>query len=111
MQDGAPAHNADRVIQYLEATFPNRWIGTNSPHLRWPARSPDLTPCDYSLWGTIKDTIHREQLYHNVGQLRNAIVEAFANITPDQISKCIHHFEHRLGFCSAAYGEHFEQYF
>jgi hypothetical protein len=25
--------------------------------LRWPPRSPDLTPCDFFLWGFIKDRV------------------------------------------------------
>jgi hypothetical protein len=28
-QDGAPAHNAIIVKQYLNDIFPNRWIGTH----------------------------------------------------------------------------------
>ena len=88
MQDGALAHNADTVIRFLENNFPNKWIGINSPHIRWPARSPDLTPCNFSLWGTVKDTIHREHLYHNAQQLMDAIIDAFRNFQPDQIRTC-----------------------
>ena len=56
MQDGsqAPAHNAGIVVDYLEQTFPYRWIGTNSPHLCWPARSPDWNPLDYFFGDTLK---------------------------------------------------------
>lgn len=45
-QDGAPPHNARVVTDYLSETFNNRWIGTHGP-IRWPARSPDLTPLDF----------------------------------------------------------------
>lgn len=45
-QDGAPPHNAIIVTNYLNNTFRNSWIGTNGP-IKWPARSPDLTPLDF----------------------------------------------------------------
>lgn len=45
-QDGAPAHNARIVQEYLSNRFPDRWIGTHSD-ISWPARSPDLTPLDF----------------------------------------------------------------
>lgn len=50
-QDGAPAHNARIVTEYLQQQFPGRWMGTNGPVL-WPARSPDLTPLDFFYGGT-----------------------------------------------------------
>lgn len=40
-QDGAPAHYARLVRQYLDIVFPNRWIGRLGP-MAWPPRSPDL---------------------------------------------------------------------
>ena len=45
-QDGAPPHNARIITDYLNDTFPHRWIGKNEAN-RWPVRSPDLTPLDF----------------------------------------------------------------
>lgn len=45
-QDGAPAHYDLLVRNYLNQTFPNRWIGRRG-FIEWPARSPDLTPLDF----------------------------------------------------------------
>ena len=56
-QDGAPAHNARVVINYLNQRFGNQWLGTNGP-VRWPARSPDLTPLDFSIWAYIKEKVY-----------------------------------------------------
>ncbi|GLV46683.1 hypothetical protein CBL_21321, partial [Carabus blaptoides fortunei] len=53
-QDGAPPHNAQICVDYLNTTKPNFWIGTNGP-IKWPARSPDLTPLDFFLWPYVKD--------------------------------------------------------
>ena len=43
--DGAPAHNAQIVSNYLLERFSN-WIGNRGP-IAWPPRSPDLTPLDF----------------------------------------------------------------
>jgi len=41
-QDRAPPHFARGVRNYVDRTFPNRWIGRKWP-IEWPPRSPDLT--------------------------------------------------------------------
>ena len=51
--DGAPIHYTRMVIQHLNNTYPNRWIGRGSL-IHWPARSPHLTPLDFCLWGWLK---------------------------------------------------------
>ncbi|GBP63905.1 hypothetical protein EVAR_39568_1 [Eumeta japonica] len=54
--DGAPPHITLPVRSHLNATFPNRWLGRfrSQP---WPARSPDLTPLDFFLWGYVKERV------------------------------------------------------
>jgi len=42
-QDGAPPHWGSHIRRFLDATFPNRWIGIDGP-TPWPPRSPDITP-------------------------------------------------------------------
>ena len=44
--DGAPAHFAVNVKEYLNEQFRQRWIGRGGP-VPWPARSPDLTPMNF----------------------------------------------------------------
>lgn len=48
LQDGAPAHFSLEVREFLNNTFPNRWVGRGEP-VAWPPRSPDLNPCDFFL--------------------------------------------------------------
>ena len=60
-QDGAPPHFALPVREYLNRTFPNRWIGRRSPRL-WAARSPNLTPMDCFLRGFVKDKVYRTKV-------------------------------------------------
>ena len=49
-QDGAPPHWSLNVRDYLDATFPDAWIGRGGP-TAWPARSPDITPLDFFFVG------------------------------------------------------------
>jgi hypothetical protein len=55
---GAPCHYHRNVRNFLNETLPHRRIGravNNDQHLLlWPPRSPDLTPCDFFLWGYVK---------------------------------------------------------
>ena len=55
--DGAPPHSSREVINFLNYRFPGRWIGRGSPH-NWPARSPDLSPLDYCVWGWMKELVY-----------------------------------------------------
>ncbi|XP_023726483.1 uncharacterized protein LOC111874840 [Cryptotermes secundus] len=52
-QDGAPTHFANNVRAFLHQVFPQRWIGRRGPVV-WPARSPDITPPDFFLWGLLR---------------------------------------------------------
>lgn len=56
-QDGAPPHNRRDVTFALYQLFGDQWIGNGGP-IRWPARSPDLTPLDFFLWGYLKDKVY-----------------------------------------------------
>ena len=55
-QDGAPAHRLIAVWDRLRELFGERVIAVNHD-VEWPPRSPDLTPCDYSLWGHSKNKV------------------------------------------------------
>ena len=48
MYDGAPPHFTLSVRARLGQKFLGRWLGRQGPH-EWPARSPDLTLCDFFL--------------------------------------------------------------
>jgi hypothetical protein len=41
----------------MDISFPNRWIGRAGPIL-WPPRSPDLNPCDFFVWGHMKQLVY-----------------------------------------------------
>lgn len=55
--DGCPAHFQRDVRGHLDEAYPARWIGRGGP-VPWPARSPDLTPLDFYLWGRMKEIVY-----------------------------------------------------
>ena len=55
-QDGATSHWGSDVRLFLDATFPNRWIGRDGP-IAWPPRSPDITPPLTSFYGGMLRTM------------------------------------------------------
>jgi hypothetical protein len=43
--------------EFLNNNYTNRWIGRRGP-IAWPARSPDLNPLDFYLWGHLKTIVY-----------------------------------------------------
>jgi len=105
-QDGAPAHFGLPVRNFLNHIFPNRWIGRGG-EIEWPARSPDLNPLDFFMWGFLKNKVYYNRP-HNIEDLKNRIRNEIGNIVPDMLERVIEEFKHRLGYCLANNGEQFE---
>ena len=56
MQDGTAAHRRIIITNKLRGAFAMRVIAFGFP-TEWLPRSPDLTSCDYFLWGHIKNRV------------------------------------------------------
>lgn len=105
-QDGAPAHNSRRATDFLNECFPT-WIGTNGP-IRWPARSPDLTPLDFFFWGYVKDMLYKKR-YENVGELQTELCHITSSVHHKMIRKSTGSgLIKRLAICVRQEGSHFE---
>ena len=52
-QYGATPHTAQRTMRYMRELF-LRHIISHQGDIPWPARSPDLPPCDFFLWGYLE---------------------------------------------------------
>lgn len=111
-QDGAPPHWHSDVRDWLNVTVPERWIGRKGPTDRacfeWPPRSPDLTPCDFYLWGFIKDRVYVPPLPADLPDLRNRIAAAVATITPETLINVWEELSYRLDVCRVTKGAHIE---
>ena len=44
-------------MNMLDTVFPEHVVLQNG-NVQWPARSPDLTACDYFLWGFLKSKVY-----------------------------------------------------
>ena len=53
--------------------------------LKWPPRSPDLTPCDFFLWGYVKGLVYVPPLPTNVVELKQRISSALETVTEDML--------------------------
>ncbi|XP_011864749.1 PREDICTED: uncharacterized protein LOC105560328 [Vollenhovia emeryi] len=108
-QDGAPAHFALPVRRWLDEHYPGRWIGRRGP-VAWPARSPDLTPLDFFLWGYMKDRVYATEITCR-DILLQRIDAAAADIRQQNgLLDSVHNaIRERARACLRARGEHFEQ--
>jgi hypothetical protein len=107
MQDGAPPHWSTAVRNFLSAVFPNRWMGRGSPNLPWPPYSPDLTPCDFFLWGWIKSQVYTTPIA-NLVELRTRIELAFASLSMQMTSRAVCSYKNRLNQCISVGGRSVE---
>ncbi|PSN54080.1 hypothetical protein C0J52_03070 [Blattella germanica] len=111
-QDGAPPHWHLAVRTYLNEHLPNRWIGRAGPNdqvlFKWPPRSPDLTVCDFFLWGYVKDIVYRPPLPATLDDLQERITGAINSITVDILHRVWSELDYRIDVCRATGGAHIE---
>jgi hypothetical protein len=107
-QDGAPAHYSKEVREYLNLTFPERWIERRGP-IDWAPRSPDLTPCDFFLWGYLKQKVFSEPL-KDLEDLRNRITYYVNLIDENTLNRVFSNIEKRLILVQETGGAHIEQF-
>lgn len=112
VQDGAPPHWHHEVRNYLDEQLPHRWIGRatddNVTLMRWPPRSPDLTPCDFFLWGYVKDQVFTPPLPLSLIELRQRITRAVESIEVNTLVKVWSECDRRTDVCRVTHGAHIE---
>ena len=75
--------------------------------IRWPARSPDLNPLDFYLWGKLKDLLYTTPV-ENAGALEERLRSAIFNISPDEILRASRNVITRSRVCLSQRGTQFE---
>ncbi|GBN08000.1 hypothetical protein AVEN_36565-1 [Araneus ventricosus] len=69
---------------FLSRELPHRWIGRadleDVPQLSWPPKSPDLTPCDFFLWGYVMDKVYVPSMPTTLQALQERISAAVTDI-------------------------------
>ncbi len=106
-QDGAPAHFATNVRDWLNGTFPH-WIGRRG-HVEWSPRSPDLSPLDFFFWGMLKEKVYSMKIA-NLNHLRERIISQCAEIDGNvHLFNRVHqNLARRIELCIANDGNHIE---
>jgi len=76
--------------------------------MRWPPRSPDLTPCDFFFWGFVKDTVFVPPLPANLLIFATVITAAVALIGRDMLTRVWNEMDYRIDVCRITKGGHIE---
>lgn len=103
-QDGATCHTSRETIALLNEKFPRKVISLRG-NQEWPARSCDLTPCDFFLWGFVKSKVYVNNP-ETIQQLKDEIQRVINGIPPDVCGRVIANFNERIAHCRASLGGH-----
>lgn len=103
-QDGATAHTARRSMDLVRRLFPSKVI-SRFGDLNWPARSPDLSPCDFFLWGYLKGKVYQNQPL-TIMQLKENIRTEVARISENLCNRVFCNMRDRWEECVARQGHH-----
>ena len=106
--NGAPPHFAKCLRDFLDQTFPRRWLGRRGCVDR-PPRSPDLMPLDIFFWGAAKEYVYKERLT-DVEDMKRRITGCFflVNNSPNLCQKVCRRVRNRCDRCVDAGGLHLE---
>ncbi|GFU86746.1 transposable element tc3 transposase [Trichonephila clavipes] len=90
LQDGAPPHITLCVKDVLKHHFTEgRVISRQFRHL-WPPRSPDLNPCDFWLWGLLRQLVSCDQP-RTLPDLKDSISRYVLDMSQNTIRLTVEH--------------------
>ena len=107
-QDGALPYWGLEVRQFLNETFPDRWIGCDGPIPCLP-HSPDITLLDFFLCRYVKDIIYQTKV-RDINDLQHSIIEAIDTVTVDMLARTWQEIEYQLDIICVTDGAHVEAY-
>lgn len=102
-QDNATCHTSNETMALLRQFFEDRIISKGI----WPPRSPDLSPCDYFLWGYLKGKVY-ENNPRTVQDLKNNIKRAVDEMPQSVLRRVSTSLCKRVNLCIQMDGGHFE---
>jgi hypothetical protein len=103
MQDGATAHTATYSINALNEMFENRLISRGL----WPSVSPDLSLCDFYLWGNLKDIVYSNNP-HTLVELMQSVRDTVSSVEVRELRLLSNNIFKGLEACLRAEGRRFE---
>ena len=101
LHDNARPHIADIVKQEITK---QKW--TVLPH---PAYSPDLAPCDFYLFGPLKDSL-RGKHFENMDALKNSVRHWIRNTPVDFYTRGMNELLNRWRKCIVTKGDYVEKW-
>ena len=72
------------------------------------SRSPDLSQCDFFLWGYVKGLVFVLPLPANIEEMKERIRAALETVTEDMLQRVWHELEYRLNVCRVTDGAYIE---
>jgi hypothetical protein len=103
-QDAARTHTARTSVSLLRETFSQHFISRGGD-ISWPARSPDLSACDYSFWGYLKSKFFISKPT-TIEELKQRIKEEVAAIPEQMTRRVMENRRGRLEQCLRDGGRH-----
>ena len=74
------------VRDWLQEAFNGRVISRTFQNL-WPPYSPDLSPCDFFLWGYLKSVVYKDPVPATLEDLKKNIRREVRWIKPETLRK------------------------
>lgn len=93
-QDGATAHTSRALLQVLKEMVPVLLISLRGD-VPWRVRSPDLTPCNFFLWGYLKAEVYKHRS-RTLRQLKDAIPVEIRRISQEMFVRVMQNYRNRL---------------
>lgn len=91
-------------MNVVRAAFPNRAI-SHFGDVPWPPRSPDLSMCDFYLWGYLKSRVY-EGKPRTLEELKTAIRDRIEEIDEETVGRVEANFREWLQTCVRVKGHH-----
>jgi len=73
-----------------------------------PPRSPDVPPCDFFLWGYVKDQVYVPPLPTSFPKLKELIRTSIETTTADMLQTVWNELDYRVDVCRITKGAHIE---
>ena len=103
-QDGAKAHTANEIIDWLRRNTPDLILPSE-----WPSKSPDLNVMDFCIWSLLLSHLQsvRSEI-RSLEMLKEVLSNAWNDISIETIRSAISGWIPRLRRCVSAHGGYFE---
>ena len=69
----------------------NQWIGRGSSPIEFPPRSPNLTVCDFFLWGYLREIVYKNEI-NDFNELEERIQTELSKNTSKNVRKELRRF-------------------